>query len=146
MRNREVAQNLGGSRVALAGVGFAMVVGLFGCGEDDFENEPRPPSPVELTAAIDSKSVSIAPSDPAAGIVVITISNQTEEATELVLDGPSDDDPSSGTIEPRGTGTIKANLEEGDYQALAGDSDTIDSAVLSVGPPGESSQNDLLLP
>lgn len=146
MRIREAAQNLGRSRVVAAGIGVALVVGASGCGEDDFENDPRPPSPVELTAAIDSKSVSIAPSDPSAGLVVITISNQTEETTRLILDGPGEDDPASGDIPPRGTGSIKAALEEGEYQALAGDSDTINSAVVTVGPPGESSQNDLLLP
>jgi hypothetical protein len=106
MRIREVAQNLGGSRVVAAGIGLALIVGVSGCGEDDFENDPRPPSPVELTAAIDKKAVSIAPSDPAAGLVVITISNQTDEATQLVLDGPGEDDPISGDIEPLGTGSI----------------------------------------
>jgi hypothetical protein len=129
-----------------AGIGIALIVGVSGCGEEDFKNDPRPPSPVELTAAIDSKAVSVAPSDPAAGLVVITVSNQTDEPTRLILDGPGDDDPTSGDIPPRGTGSIKAALEEGEYQALAGDSDTIDSAVVTVGPPGESSQNDLLLP
>ena len=146
MRIREVAQNLGGSRVVVAGIGLALIVGVSGCGEDDFENDPRPPSPVELTAAIDKKAVSIAPSDPAAGLVVITISNQTDEATQLVLDGPGDDDPTSGDIEPLGTGSIKAALEEGEYEAYAGNTETIEPAPLTVGPPGESSQNDLLLP
>ena len=146
MRIREVAQNLGGSRVVVAGVGLALAVSVSGCGEDDFENEPRPPSPVELTAAIDKRAVSIAPSDPAAGLVVITISNQTDEVTQLVLDGPGDDDPTSGDIEPLGTGSIKAALEEGEYQAIAGNSEEIEAAALTVGPPGESSQNDLLLP
>jgi hypothetical protein len=146
MRIREVAENLGRSHVVVAGIGLALVVGISGCGEDDFENDPRPPSPVELTAAIDKKSVSIAPSDPAAGLVVITVSNQTEETTQLVLDGPGEDDPVSGEIEPLGTGTIKAALEEGEYQAFAGNSETIEPAPITVGPPGESSQNDLLLP
>jgi len=145
MRIRELAQNLAGSRVTVAGVGLALVAGVSGCGEDDFENDPRPPSPVELTAAIDKKSVSIAPSDPAAGLVVITISNQTDEPTQLVLDGPGDDDPTSGNIAPLGTGSIKAALEEGEYQATAGD-EAIAPAAITVGPPGESSQNDLLLP
>ena len=146
MRIREAVQFLGGSRVLAAGVGLAMIVGVSGCGEDDFENEPRPPSPVELTAAIDKENVSIAPSDPAAGLVVITISNQTEESTQLTLDGPGDEDPSSGDIPPRGTGSIKAALEEGEYEATAGDGESIKSAAVTVGPPGESSQNDLLLP
>jgi hypothetical protein len=145
MRIREAAQNLGGSRVVATGIGIALVAGFSGCGEDDFENDPRPPSPVELTAAIDSKSVSIAPTDPSAGIVVVTISNQTEETTRLVLDGPGDEDPASGNIPPRGTGSIKAALEEGEYQAIA-DDETIKGAPITVGPPGESSQNDLLLP
>jgi hypothetical protein len=145
MRIREVAQNLGGSRVVAAGIGLALIVGVSGCGEDDFENDPRPPSPVELTAAIDKKAVSIAPSDPAAGLVVITISNQTDEATQLVLDGPGEDDPISGDIEPLGTGSIKTALVEGEYRAYAGD-ETIAPAPFTVGPPGESSQNDLLLP
>jgi hypothetical protein len=130
----------------VAGVGLALAVGASGCGEDDFENEPRPPSPVELTAAIDKRGVSVAPSDPAAGLVVITISNQTDEVTQLVLDGPGDEDPTSGDIEPLGTGSIKASLEEGEYQAIAGNSETIEPAPINVGPPGPSSQNDLLLP
>ncbi len=130
----------------VAGVGLALIVGVSGCGEDDFENDPRPPSPVELTAAIDKKAVSISPSDPAAGIVVITISNQTEEPTRLVLDGPGDGLLESGDIPPRGTGSIKAALEEGEYEASAGSTSEIESALLTVGPPGESSQNDLLLP
>ena len=146
MRIREVAQNLVGFRVALAGVCLAVPVGVSGCGEDDFENEPRPPSPVELTAAIDNRSVSIAPSDPAAGLVVITISNQTDEEAQLVLDGPGDDNPASGTIPPRATGSIKTELEQGEYEASAGEDDSIKAAALTVGPPGESSQNDLLLP
>ncbi len=146
MRIREVPQNLGGFRVALAGVGLALLVGVSGCGEDDFENEPRPPSPVELTAAIDKRSVSIAPSDPAAGLVVITISNQTDEDAQLVLDGPGDENPTSGNIPPRATGSIKTELEPGEYEASTGDDSSIKAAALTVGPPGESSQNDLLLP
>ncbi|MEJ7876773.1 MAG: hypothetical protein WKF62_08935 [Solirubrobacterales bacterium] len=145
MRFREAVQFLGGSRAIVATVGCAMIVGVSGCGEDDFENNPRPPSPVEVTAAIDKDSVSIAPSNLDAGLVVITISNQTEEPTELVIEGPTD--VNSGEIPPRGTGTIKTALEEGDYRVSTGSSDeVIVPAGITVGPPGESSQNDLLLP
>lgn len=128
----------------VAVVACTAAVGASGCGEDDFENEPRPPSPVELTAAIDQNSVTIAPSDPGAGLVVITISNQTSESTQLVLEGPTD--ASSGEIPPRGTATIKTALEEGDYEASAGNDATIEPTDLTVGPPRDSSQNDLLLP
>lgn len=144
MRFREVAHAIGGSRAATAAACCALFVGVSGCGEDDFENNPRPPSPVELTAAIDDNSVTVAPTDPAAGLVVITISNQTGEPTELVLEGPTD--ASSGEIPPAGTGSIKTALEEGEYEAFAGESGTIEPTEIVVGPPGESSQNDLLLP
>ena len=145
MRIREVAQARGGSRVAAAAVGCALIAGISGCGEDDFENNPRPPSPVELTAAIDQNSVTIAPTDPNAGLVVITISNQTEESTQLVLEGP-EETTSSGEIPPRGTGSIKTELVQGEYEATAGDDVTIEPTELVVGPPGPTSQNDLLLP
>jgi len=145
MRFREAAQTFGRCRALVVALGCGFLVGIPGCGEDDFENDPRPPSPVELTAAIDKNSVSIAPSNPDAGIAVITISNQTGEPTELVLTGPTDE--SSGEIPPSGTGTIKAALEEGDYEASTGSSESgVKPAQLTVGPPGESSQNDLLLP
>ena len=76
---------------------------------------------------------------------MITISNQSEEPTELVLTGPTDE--SSGPIPPSGTGSIKAALEEGDYEASTGSAESdIKPARITVGPPGESSQNDLLLP
>lgn len=145
MRFREVAQTVRGFRVFVAGVGCCIAVGFSGCGEEDFENDPRPPSPVELTAAIDKDSVSIAPSSPDAGLVVITVSNQTDEPTELVLSGPTD--ATSGEIPAGATGTIKAALEQGAYEASTGSAETdIEPADLTVGPPGESSQNDLLLP
>ena len=145
MRFREAAQTFVARRGCAAAIACAAAIGVSGCGEDDFENNPRPPSPVELTAAIDKNSVSIAPSNPDAGIVVITISNQTAEPNELVLTGPTDE--SSGVIPPSGTGTIKAALEEGDYEASTGSSESeVKPAQLTVGPPGESSQNDLLLP
>ena len=144
MRFREAAQSHRGLRAfALSGVIAATAVG--GCGEDDFENQPRPAIPVELTAAIDKNDVSIAPSDPGAGIVVVTISNQTDESTQLVLSGPTE--ASSGEIPPGGTGQIKTALKEGDYEASTGDSlSEIKPADLTVGPPRESSQNDLLQP
>jgi hypothetical protein len=145
MRFREATQRLGRSRAGLSAACVLLATGLGACGEDDFENQPRPPSPIELTAAIDKRGVSIAPSDPGAGLVVITVSNQTDDDAQLILDGPGDDDPSSGTIEPLGTGSIKAELEEGTYEATTG-IDSIEAAEVTVGPPRESSQNDLLLP
>ena len=145
MRFREAAQSHRGLRALALSVVIAATAGVAGCGEDDFENEPRPAIPVELTAAIDKNGVSIAPSDPGAGLVVVTISNQTDDSTQLVLEGPTE--ASSGEIPPGGTGQIKTALEEGDYEASTGDSlSAIKPADLTVGPARESSQNELLQP
>ncbi len=117
---------------------------LSACGEDDFPNEQRPPSPIELTAAIDEKSVSVSPKAIGAGLVNLTISNQTDEPTRLTLEGPTSE--ASSEIPPGATGAIKAALEEGDYEAAAGAEIDIKPATLAVGPTRPSSQNDLLQP
>ena len=69
---REAANGTRDSRTATLGVlaGAALLSGA--CGEDDFPNDPRPASPVELTAAIDDRSVSVSPSSLGAGLVVLT--------------------------------------------------------------------------
>ena len=42
---------------------FAAAAALAGgCGEDDFENEPRPPVPMELTGVIQDDKVTVSPS------------------------------------------------------------------------------------
>jgi hypothetical protein len=114
------------------------------CGEDDVPNDPRPAAPIELTAAIDQRSVSISPQSFGAGLVVLTISNQTDEPTRLTLEGPTS--ATSGEIPPGGTGSIKAALEEGEYEAAAGSEAGIRAAKLEVGAERPSSQNELLQP
>lgn len=124
---------------------FAAASLLLGaCGEDDFPNDPRPASPVELTAAIDDRSVSVSPTTIGAGLVNVTVSNQTGETTRLTLEGP--ETATTNEIPPGGTGTIKANLPQGDYEAIAGTEVDIKPGRFTVGPDRPSSQNDLLQP
>ena len=117
---------------------------LGACGEDDFPNDPRPPAPIELTAAIDQRSVTISPQNLGAGLVVLTVSNQTDEPTRLTLEGPTSE--TSDEIPPGGTGSVKAALVEGEYEAAAGAEIGIEPATLEVGPERPSSQNELLQP
>ena len=127
--------------VALVGA-FA----LASCGEDDFENDPRPPAPIELTARIADDVVNVSPSSASqvgAGLANITISNQSQDAAVLLLDGPTDEQ--SEEIVAGGTGSMKIALAEGDYTVSAQDS-TAKQAKLEVGPDRPTSQNDLLLP
>lgn len=135
---------LRGLRVGALGLLAACPLLVSACGEDDFENEPRPPTPIALTAAIDSESVNIAPNEFGAGIVDITISNQTDEPTRLILEGPTS--TASRELTPGGTGTLKTTLEEGVYEVAANDGEGIRPARLEVGPERPTSQNELLKP
>ena len=115
-------------------------------GSDDFENNPRPASPIELTARIADDVVNVSPrsaSQVGAGLATITISNQSRDPAVLVLEGPTDDQ--SGEIPAGATGSMKIPLEQGDYTVSAQDS-SAKEAKLEVGPDRKTSQNDLLLP
>ncbi len=124
-------------------VGVALcALTLAACGEDDFENNPRPPAPISLTARIGDTEVSVGPQEVGAGLANITISNQTADPARLVLEGPTDE--SSDEIVAGGTGAVKVELQEGDYQVTNGGEGA--ETLLTVGPERPSSQNDLLLP
>ena len=129
---------------SLAAIPVALcAITLSACGgEEDFENNPRPPAPISLSARIADNSVSVGPESVGAGLANITISNQTDDPAVLVLAGPTDE--SSDEIVAGGTGSLKMTLEEGDYQVS--NSEGTGVAQLTVGPERESSQNELLLP
>ena len=120
---------------------------LGACGEDDFENEPRPPAPIEISARVSDEDVSISPSRPpkvGAGLATITISNQSQEEISLTLEGPTD--VASEPIPPGGTGSVKSELAEGEYEVTGGEQSSAREDLLVVGPRRPSSQNQLLLP
>ena len=63
---------------------------LAGCGGsgEDYANKPRPAAPINVTAAINDKEISISPKTFGAGPVVIIVSNQTgSEQTRDAADG-----------------------------------------------------------
>ena len=117
---------------------------LAACGEDDFKNEPRPASPIELSALINDRQVVVSPANVGAGLVSITVSNQSRDPATLTLTGPND--IASSQILPGNTGELKGELKEGDYEVSAGDDSAARDDTLTVGPERASSQNDLLLP
>lgn len=124
-------------------VAGAAALAISACGDDDFENNPRPPAPIELSALISDGAVKVSPAkDVGAGPATVTISNQTDDAARLVFEGPTDN--SSDPIIAGGTGSMKLNLSEGDYTVSTGEEGP--SEQLKVGPERPSSQNDLLLP
>ena len=128
-------------------VALAAGAGLGACGEDDFQNRPRPAAPIEISARVSDEDVSISPSRPpkvGAGLATITISNQSQEEVSLTLEGPTD--IASEPNPPGGTGSIKSELAEGEYEVTGGEQSNAREDLLIVGPQRPSSQNELLLP
>jgi hypothetical protein len=137
--------------VATAGaVLFASV--LAGCGDEggDYANKPRPATPINVTAAISDKKISISPKEFGAGPVVIIVSNQTtaEQRVTLQTEELGGSQPgikqSTDPIGPRGTGTLKADVREGTYALST--SDGPKAVTLEVGPARKSAQDQLLEP
>ena len=99
--------------------GAAVVILAAGCGEDDFENEPRPAVPVELTGVVQEDKVTVSPRRVGAGAVLITVSNQTDDPHTIILEGDRIREQTK-EIAPLDTATIQKTLEEGEYEVRAG--------------------------
>jgi hypothetical protein len=133
--------------VALGAVALAA-----GCGEeDDYENEPRPPSPIVISASIGEDKVSVSPRQFGAGPVTLIVTNQTESAQELRLEtdeiggGQAGIEQETGPISPGDTASLKADLRKGTYK-VGVDGRGIAEAALDVGDPRKSAQDELLQP
>jgi hypothetical protein len=131
-----------------AAVAAAAVVA--GCGEDDFENEPRPPVPMELTGVIQDDKLTVSPSrNIGAGPFVITISNQTEAEHTITLEGESIVEE-VGPVAPLDTATIQRTLAPGSYEVRAGSARAVREAIapasLDIGAERKNSNSELLLP
>jgi hypothetical protein len=120
-----------------------------GCGgDDDFANEPRPPAPVVVTAAIVGAEVSVSPARLGAGPIELIITNQTDAAQQIVLESRQSDRPlrqETPPINPNGTAQIKLDIQPGTYRVTAG-AGGIRAATLRVGAQRESAQDQLLQP
>ena len=125
------------------------VVLLGGCGGEDFKNEARAPIREALTGVIQDDAVSVSPSKLGAGPVEITISNQTDAAHTLTLEGESTTEQ-QGPVQPGDTATIQKTLEPGSYEVKAGSEKAVRTeiapAVLQIGRKRKNSNNELLLP
>jgi hypothetical protein len=125
---------------ALGALAFAA-----GCGsEEDFENEPRAAAPIDLSASVSDQKVDVDPGEVGAGLVNVTIANQASDAVRFTLVGPTDQ--ASNEIPPGTVASLKVDLQEGDYEATAGEGSDIRPDSLTVGPARPTSQNELLQP
>jgi hypothetical protein len=131
-------------RALTAGLVAVLALAAVGCG-DKAENNPRVPDTLQLGARIGQENLLISPEKFGAGIVFITISNQTDATAQLRFRGPTEF--TSKQVAPQGTENLKVNLLSGDYEVRAlGAEAASKPTFLRVGPARESAQDDLLLP
>jgi hypothetical protein len=136
--------------VALAALGAACAAA--GCGgEGDYANEPRPPTPINVTAAISDSRVSVSPRTFGAGPIVVIVSNQTPAPQTLTFEteeiGGSEPGlkQSTSPIDPRGTTTLQVDVREGTYAVSTRDGG-IEPATVRVSGKRPSAQDELLMP
>src|SRR5262245_38893826 len=129
------------------------VVLLAGCGDDraDYQNKPRPPAPINVTAAIDGNRVRVSPGTFGSGPVVFIISNQSGAAQTVTFETDEIGGDSGGItrstreIASRSTAQLKVDPPEGTY-TLSASTSSIRPAEIEVGTRRESAQNELLQP
>ncbi len=148
----ETTQTIGGRRTR-AGLLLALaVLPMAGCGsESDYRNDPRPPAPINITASVSSRGISVSPSTFGAGPIVVIVTNQTDTSQEVTFET----DELGGTrpgiaqstepINPQGTGQLKVDVSEGRYRVRVGNG-SIPPARVTVDGKRQSSQNEVLLP
>jgi hypothetical protein len=157
------------ARRTTIGILAAGVVGLAGCGGGtQFANQPRPPTPIDLSVYIDDAKVSVSPHSVGAGPVVFIVTNQaskTESLTIAPAGRATQPLATTGPISPQATAQVSVDLSSpGNYTVAAGGSVTpgkteaalatqqaplpssIQSASLHIGPKRPNGSNALLQP
>ena len=127
------------------------LLAVAGCGSgSSYKNDPRPPQTIVISTAILPDKVSVSPAKFGAGPVSVTVANETDASQQLSIvrkvNGQTQEtNDKTGPINPHDTATMKAELDEGDYE-LRVEGNGIAPAVISVGAARASAQNDLLQP
>lgn len=123
-----------------------------GCGSsDEYANDPRPPAPINVTAAITGGHIEVSPRRFGAGPIVLIVANQSPDSHEVTLetDEPAEGKPgirqTTSPVNPSGTAELKVDVTEGTY-SLSVDSEEVRPAAMTVGDARTSAQNDLLQP
>jgi len=131
-------------RAILAALAAVVAIAVAGCGRDDFENDPRPAVPAEITVKISNKDIVVSPAEFGAGLVNFTIANLTDETAIVTVEGPTLAE--SGEIPPNGNTLLKAEMETGSYDVTVEGPSGVIPFQLDVGPDRPSGQDELLLP
>jgi hypothetical protein len=122
------------------------------CGDTEpRQNLQRPATPVTLTAAVHDDVIQVSPAVAGAGPIVLVVSNQTAKPQRVTFETDElggrtgGNTASTPVIAPQATGRLSIDARSGRYAVHARDR-TIRAAHVKIGPPRESSQDQLLLP
>jgi len=129
-------------RCAVAGLLVAAVAAA-GCGAEEFPNDPRPPTPAQLSGKVDNSRVTVVPRRVGAGLATFTISNQSSDDVQLDFRGPNRAE--TAEIPAGGVGALQFELKTGEYR-VEPSVPTISPATMTVGAERPSAENELLLP
>ena len=136
--------------MAAAGL-MLLVVGCGGDSGQERSNTPRPPTPINVTAAIDDTEVRVSPATFGSGPVVFIVSNQSSQPQRLTFETDELGGDTGGIrqstreIAPRSTGELKVDPPEGTYRLIASSGD-VNPVAIEVSARRESAQGELLLP
>jgi hypothetical protein len=146
-------------RIATIGICALGAIAIAGCGGGKhFANEPRPPTPVNLTVYINNNRILVSPTSVGAGPVTFIITNQANQAESLSVQSASGGATLASTapINPQATSSVQVNFTPGTYTvtttsgggtaAAAATPSSIQSASLFVGPERQNANSVLLLP
>ena len=124
-------------------------VAFVGCGGGgDYANEPRRPSPINVTAAITARGLTVSPERFGAGPIVLVVTNRTDRAQAVTVE-PAGPDAGvrqrSSPINPAGTAMLPLDVEQGRYTIATSDGRRQEASI-RVGEPRPSTQDELLQP
>jgi hypothetical protein len=134
----------------LAAPAALAAVAVAGCGSDGhYANEPRPPTPIVVTAAVLPGKISVSPTKFGAGPISLIVTNQTDTSQRVAvvrqINGQPQQLEQTAPIDPHDTASLKTDVDRGRYLIRVG-GDGIAPARVSVGAPRPSAQNKLLQP
>lgn len=137
------------SQIVKLAAGLALVGGLSACGRLDQASKPageRPPTTLQLSAAITDRGVSLSPGKVGGGPLRIVVSNQSAKTVRASL-GRGSGSARARTryaIEPGGVATLNADVSKGTWRVSAGKD--LAPATLVVSARRGSADGELLLP
>jgi hypothetical protein len=146
-------------RIATIGICALGAIAIAGCGGGKhFANDPRPPTPVNLTVYINNNRILVSPTSVGAGPVVFIITNQASQAESLSVQsaGGGTTLASTAPINPQATSSVQVNFTPGTYTVMTTSGggtaaaeatpSSIQSASLFIGPERQNANGVLLQP